>query len=162
MRTTLPAAFLTSIDIEVEAPGWLHEKVALPSFSVELSVVAVTCLPIIDTPSDRLVPVFMPTRAASRSLVTNCCSTPVIEVICWVIWVVSVGDSGSWFFSWVVSSLRNVCSLLASDVRELLILLRTDEVFCEETAVVMARFFLRSGCPDRCRRPSSGRAAVRG
>jgi hypothetical protein len=101
----------------------------LPSFRVEVSVLAVTCLPIIDTPSDRFVPVFMPTRAASRSLVTSCCSTPVIEVICWVIWVVSVGARGSWFFSWVVSSFRNVCSLSASDVRELLILFRTEEVF---------------------------------
>ncbi len=108
--------------------------------STDLSVSAVTCLPIRLTPSLMPPPVLMPTRAASRSLVTSCCSTPVIWVIWLVIWVVSVGASGSWFFSWVVSSFRKVCSLLASEFRELLILSRVELLVAATAMTVSPRF----------------------
>src|SRR6201986_3372389 len=41
-------------------------------------------------------------------LVLICCSTWLNETSCWVNWFVSSGDSGSWFCSCVVSSVRKV------------------------------------------------------
>ena len=42
-----------------------------------------------------------------------CCSTPANWTSCWVNWLVSSGSSGFWFFSWVVSSCRNVSKFCA-------------------------------------------------
>jgi hypothetical protein len=53
----------------------------------------------------------------SRSLVSSCCSTLVICTSCWVNWLPSMGESGSWFFSCVVSSVRNISKFSASRVR---------------------------------------------
>src|SRR5215472_16189790 len=41
-------------------------------------------------------------------LVLICCSTPLNSTSCWVNWLVSIGEVGSWFLSCVVSSVRNV------------------------------------------------------
>src|ERR1051326_1272786 len=41
-------------------------------------------------------------------LVLICCSTALNSTSCWVNWLVSIGDVGSWFLSCVVSSVRNV------------------------------------------------------
>ncbi len=43
-----------------------------------------------------------------------CCSTPANDTNCWVNWLVSSGSSGFWFFSWVVSNVRNVSKFCAS------------------------------------------------
>src|SRR5674476_748215 len=45
-----------------------------------------------------------------------CCSTDANSTSCWVNWLVSIGLSGSWFLSCVVSSCRNVVKLLAISV----------------------------------------------
>src|SRR5215472_14276293 len=45
---------------------------------------------------------------ASWLLVLICCSTWLNDTSSWVNWFVSVGASGSWFLSCVVSSVRNV------------------------------------------------------
>src|ERR1035437_5845037 len=45
-----------------------------------------------------------------------CCSTDANSTSCWVNWLGSIGLSGSWFLSCVVSSCRNVVKLLAISV----------------------------------------------
>src|SRR6185437_1239146 len=53
------------------------------------------------------------TTCFSRVLALSCCSTPVICTSCWVNWLESSGEVGSWFFSCVVSSVRKVLKLSA-------------------------------------------------
>src|SRR4051812_10115382 len=50
----------------------------------------------------------------SCSFCFNCCSTPANCTSCWVNWLVSSGESGFWFCSCVVSSVRKVWKLPAS------------------------------------------------
>ena len=44
----------------------------------------------------------------------TCCSTPANSTSCWVNWLVSSGESGSWFCSCVVSNCKKVSKLPAS------------------------------------------------
>ena len=53
---------------------------------------------------------------ASCVFIFICCSTWVNWTNCWVNSLVSSGSSGFWFFSWVVSRVRNVSKLFASVV----------------------------------------------
>src|SRR4051794_22847469 len=62
-----------------------------------------------------------PINVSSLALVLICCSTPVNATSCCVNCVESIGDSGSWFLSCVVSSVRKLLKspeslLIASDV----------------------------------------------
>src|SRR6185369_7777440 len=81
-----------------------------------VSLTALTSLPIrltaVATPPEVLA-----TSCFSRSLVLICCATPVICTSCWVNWLESSGDSGSWFFSCVVSSARKVLKFDARSAR---------------------------------------------
>src|SRR6218665_239756 len=56
--------------------------------------------------------------ASRKSLVFNCCSTPVNCTSCWVNWLVSSGSSGFWFRNCVVSNCRNVSKFCAIDCRD--------------------------------------------
>jgi hypothetical protein len=51
------------------------------------------------------------------SFVLSCCSTEANWTSCWVNWLVSSGSSGLWFWSCVVSRLRNWVKLPAMAVR---------------------------------------------
>ena len=57
-----------------------------------------------------------------------CCSTPANCTSCWVNWLVSSGSSGFWFFSCVVSSVRNVVKFDASDAASVALFVVTPEV----------------------------------
>src|ERR1044072_3303338 len=56
-----------------------------------------------------------------------CCSTLANCTSCWVNWLVSSGSSGFWFFSCVVSSVRNVVKLPAGVVLSLALLNATPD-----------------------------------
>ena len=57
-----------------------------------------------------------------------CCSTPANCTSCWVNWLVSSGSSGFWFFSCVVSKVRNDWKFAAREALSLLSLIVTPEV----------------------------------
>src|SRR5580692_3065409 len=50
-------------------------------------------------------------RVCRLVLVLICCSTWLNSTNCWVNWLESIGLVGSWFLSWVVSSVRKVLKL---------------------------------------------------
>ena len=75
---------------------------------------------------------------ASCVFIFICCSTCANCTSCWVNWLVSSGSSGFWFFSCVVSKVRNVSKFFAIVAASLVVLIVTPALWLGAVPVAEA------------------------